>query len=935
METTNTIFRNDFAISEAQPHTPFSLILTNGWVLTPRHHQRSPQRLSPPPFTATARSPPSRRLSPDPPSALVSLLSSVCARLPASRRASAGECSRPQAVFPSSCSVSSSSAITAPNPTPRLLASPLSSISARFSPRLPPPVSARAVRGCCFSSSVGVAACTALLVCLHCSMLPLQQQSTGNNQIKYTISGAGVVSCMSCHGHIVRHGQHLLKLVELCSITCTLDATKCLHALSITMGPIPNQSIFVHNNVISHYLSLGEFLHARRVFDILPQRTVVSYNMLIHAYSRRGDVSDAWSLLCHMRGSDFSPTQYTLSGLLSCELLSICQGMQLQALSIKSGLFYADAFVGTALLGLFGRHGCLDEAFIAFEDMVHKSLVTWNIMLLILARNGFVGDCQNLFRDLVRTGVALSEGSFVAVLSGLVDPEQDLEYSAMIHGLMTKCGFDGDIALVNCLINVYVKCKAMFSAQRLFQEVPAENVVSWNTIIDALVKSGRPQVALEMFVNMSRRGLVPSQATFVAVIDSCASLKNFVCGESIHAKVIRNGFESDVVVGTALVDFYAKSDNMMCSHKCFNQIEEKNIVSWNALMVGYSNECSSMPIMLLRQMLQLGHLVNEFSFSASLKSSSVLNTRQLHGLLIKMGYESHEYVLSSLVMAYSRNGLIIEALSFVKEVSNSLPLVPSNIIAGIYNRTCQYYETVKFLSLLESPDTVSWNLVISACARSNNYNEVLELFNHMHVAHIQPDNYTFMSILCVCTKLCHLDLGSSLHGLIMKTNLYNWDTYICNALIDMYGKCGNIDSSVKVFEEMTDKNIITWTALITALGLNGYPHEALKRFKNMESFRLKPDALALRAVLSACRYGGLVSEAMEIFKQMGTAYGIQPELDHYHCIVDLLAKRGEIEEAEKIITSMPFPPNANIWRSFLEGSKRQTEKSNCILEAMH
>ncbi|KAL4390412.1 hypothetical protein AHAS_Ahas03G0142500 [Arachis hypogaea] len=473
--------------------------------------------------------------------ARVSLLSSVCGRLPASRRASAGECSRPRAVFTSSCSVSSSSAITATNPTPRLLASRLCPPSllasaARFSPRLPPPVSARAVRGCCFSSSVGVAACTALLVCLHCLILPLQQQSTGNNQIKYTIFGAGVVSCMSCHGHIVRHGQHLLKLVESCSITCTLDATKCLHALSITMGPIPNQSIFVHNNVISRYLSLGEFLHARRVFDILPQRTVVSYNMLIHAYSRRGDVSDAWSLLCHMRGSDFSPTQYTLSGLLSCELLSICQGMQLQALSIKSGLFDADAFVGTALLGLFGRHGCLDEAFIAFEDMVHKSLVTWNIMLLILARNGFVGDCQNLFRDLVRTGVALSEGSFVAVLSGLVDPEQDLEYSAMIHGLMTKCGFDGDIALVNCLINVYVKCKAMFSAQRLFQEVPAENVVSWNTIIDALVKSGRSQVALEMFVNMSRRGLVPSQATFVAVIDSCASLKNFVCGESIHAK---------------------------------------------------------------------------------------------------------------------------------------------------------------------------------------------------------------------------------------------------------------------------------------------------------------------------------------------------------------------------------------------------------------
>ena len=675
---------------------------------------------------------------------------------------------------------------------------------------------------------------------------------------------------------------------------------------------------------MSRYMSISELLHARKVFDTLPHRTVVSYNTLISAYSRRGDVGDAWNLLCHMRGCGFAPTQYTLSGLLSCELLSLCQGVQLQALSVKSGLFDADAFVGTALLGLFGRHGCMDEAFMAFEDMPQMSLVTWNSMLSLLVHNGFVKDCRILFRDLVRMGIALSEGSFVAVLSGFVDPEQDLEYSEMMHGLMTKCGFDGDVTAVNSLISVYVKCKAMFSAQRLFEEVPVENVVSWNTIIDALAKSERPQVALEMFMNMSSRGLMPSQATFVAVIDSCASLKNLVRGESIHAKVIRSGFESDVVVGTALVDLYAKCDNLMCAHKCFNQIEEKNVVSWNALILGYSKECSSMPVLLLRQMLQLGYFPNEFSFSASLKSSSVSNLHQLHGLVIRMGYENHEYVLSSLVMAYTRNGLINEALSFVKELSNPLPVIPSNIIAGIYNRTCQYYETVKLLSLLEKPDAVSWNIVISACARSNNYNDVFELFKHMLSARIHPDNYTFMSVLCVCTKLCRLDLGSSLHGLIMKNNLKNCDTYLCNVLIDMYGKCGSIDSSVKVFEEMTDRNIITWTALITALGLNGYAHEALKRFQNMESWGLKPDALALRAVLSACRYGGLVSEGREIFRQMGTIYGIQPELDHYHCIVDLLAKNGQIKEAEKIIASMPFPPNANIWRSFLEGYKRET-----------
>ncbi|KAK7292662.1 hypothetical protein RJT34_15513 [Clitoria ternatea] len=727
---------------------------------------------------------------------------------------------------------------------------------------------------------------------------------------------------MSCYEEVFRHGQLLLNLLKACStIRSSLCTTKCLHALSITMGPIPKQSIFIHNNIISSYLSLGQILDARKVFDALPQRTVVSYNTLITAYSRRGDVDGAWNLLCHMRESDFVPTQYTLSGLLSCDMLNLSQGVQLQALSFKSGLFDADAFVGTALLGLFGRHGCLDEAFLVFEDMPLKSLVTWNSLLYLLACNGFVEECKVLFCDLVGMGISLSEGSFVAVLSGLLDSEEDLGFGEQTHGLMVKSGFGCEICVVNSLISVYVRCKAMVSMERLFEQVPIQNVVTWNTIIDALVKSERPKMALELFLNMSVRGLVPSQATFVAVIDSCSSLRDSVCGESIHAMVIRGGLESDVIVGTALIDFYAKCDKLISAHKCFHQIEEKNVVSWNALILGYSTVCASTSILLLREMLQLGYSPNGFSFSVVLKSSSMSDLHQLHGLVIRMGYESYEYVLSSLIMAYTRNGLTDEALSFLKEFNDPLPVIPSNIIAGIYNRSCQYNKAIKLLSLLEKPDVASWNIVILACARSENYNEVFEHFRNMHSASIRPDRYTFMSVLCMCTKLCRLDLGSSLHGLIIKANLS--DTFLCNVLIDMYGKCGCIDSSVKVFEEIKYKNVITWTTLVTSLGLNGYALEAVMRFRNMELMGLKPDALALRAVLSSCRYGGLVSEGLEIFRRMGTDHGIPPQLDHYHCIVDLLAKSGQLKEAEKIIASMPFPPNANIWRSFLEGYKRQ------------
>ncbi|CAK8533351.1 unnamed protein product [Lathyrus sativus] len=722
---------------------------------------------------------------------------------------------------------------------------------------------------------------------------------------------------MSFNGHVSR----ILNFLESSSTFRSLDETKCLHALSITTPPIPNQSIFINNNIISSYIAHSNFTQARKVFDEMPKRTLVSYNTLITSYTRRGNVVEAWSLLNHLRVCGFAPNQYTLTSLLCCETLKLVQGFQLFALSIKNGVFDSDAFVGSTLLGFFGRYGCLNEAFMVFDDMTYKSTVTWNTMLSLLACNDFIEDAKALFCELLGLGVLLSEGSLVALLSGLVDSEEDLSYGEQIHCLMTKCGFDGYVSAVNSLIGVYFRCRALCLAERLFEQVPVQNVVSWNMIIDSMVKSGRSQVALEVFSNMLRKGLTPSQATYVAVIESCTGLRSLVCGECVHAKVIRSGFESDVIVGTALVDFYAKFEKLVSGHYCFDQIEEKNVVSWNALILGYSNVCSSTSTLLLRVMFRLGCVPNEFSFSAVLKSSSVLDLHQLHSLVIRMGYENHEYVLSSLVMAYSKNGFINEALSFIQEFNSPLPVIPSNIIAGIYNRTGQYSESMKLLSLLERPDVVSWNIVISACARSNNYYEVFELFKRMLSTHIRPDKYSFMTVLCVCTKLCSFDLGSSLHGLIVKTN--SCDSFLGNVLVDMYGKCGNIENSVKVFEEITDKNVITWTALISALGLNGCARGAVKIFHNMILMGFKPDALALRAVLSSCRYGGLVSEGMKFFKQMGTIYGIQPEQDHYLCIVDLLAKNGQIKEAEEVMASMPFPPNAHIWRSFLEGYKKQ------------
>ncbi|XP_042501928.1 pentatricopeptide repeat-containing protein At3g58590-like [Macadamia integrifolia] len=237
-------------------------------------------------------------------------------------------------------------------------------------------------------------------------------------------------------------------------------------------------------------------------------------------------------------------------------------------------------------------------------------------------------------------------------------------------------------------------------------------------------------------------------------------------------------------------------------------------------------------------------------------------------------------------------------------------------------RTCKNCKT-QFDPLLNHPQACRFHTAhFGACARNGDFMEVFDLFKSMQMSKTLPDKYTVMSLLSVCPKLNSLALGSSVHGFVIKNEVRCCDLFVCNVLIDMYSKCGSVGSAVKVFNQMRERNLISWTALISALGIHGYAHEALKRFREMELLGFKPDKVAFIAVLSACRHGGLVEEGLELFQCMKQMYRVEPEMDHYECVVDLLSRFGHLQEAEQLISMMPFQPNAIIWRSFLAGCNR-------------
>ncbi|KAG2325527.1 hypothetical protein Bca4012_040047 [Brassica carinata] len=731
------------------------------------------------------------------------------------------------------------------------------------------------------------------------------------------------------HGELAIHNNRLLSLLNVCRKAPSFTTTKALHALSITLWNTLQQPVYICNNVISLYAKIGEVSCAAKVFDRMPERNTESFNTIISAFSKSASDEKAWRVFSEMREFGYSPNQSTVCGLLSCPSLDVRGGTQLHGLSLKYGFFMVDAYVGTGLLGLYGRFELLEMSEKVFEDMPLKSLVTWNHMMSLLGRGGFLRESMFLFRELVGTGECLSESSFLGVLSG-VSCENDLVTSRQLHCSAMKRALDCETSIVNSLISAYGRCGNTHMAERVFEEAVSWDIVSWNAIIGATAKSENPLTALKIFVTMPEHEFSPNQGTYVSVLSASSHTQASSFGRQIHCTLIKNGCETDIYLGNALIDFYAKCGSLEDSRLCFDSIPDKNIVCWNTLLWGYANKDDPVCLSLFLQMLQMGFRPTEYTLSTALRSCCAIELQQLHSVIVRIGYEDNDYVLTSLMRSYAKNQLMDDALLLLDWSSGPSSVVPLNIVAGIYSRTGQFHESVKLISTLEQPDTVSWNIAIAACSRSDNHGEVTELFKHILQANIRPDNFTYVSILSMCSKFCDLTLGSSIHGLIIKTDFSRADTFVCNVLIDMYGKCGSVTSAIKVFEETREKNIITWTALISSLGIHGYGHEAFEKFKKMVSLGFKPDRVSFISMLTACRHSGMVKEGMELFWKMKD-YGVEQDMDHYRCAVDLLARNGYLKEAEQLISRMPFPADATVWRTFLDGCNRFAEEQRSTL----
>jgi pentatricopeptide repeat protein len=380
--------------------------------------------------------------------------------------------------------------------------------------------------------------------------------------------------------------------------------------------------------------------------------------------------------------------------------------------------------------------------------------------------------------------------------------------------------------------------------------------------------------------------------------------------------------------------------------KVFDQMPQPNCFSWNTIIRALAesdddDDDEPLEALLLFCRMACDGFVepNQFTFPSVLKACArtarLEEGKQVHGLVVKYGLDSDEFVVSNLVRMYVMCGVLEDAhvlfLRNVIEFENGGEVVRNkrreegnvvlwNVMVNGYVRLGKFSAAREWFDRMPQRSVVSWNVMISGYAQNGLFKEAIEMFREMQMGDVCPNYVTIISVLPAISRLGALELGKWVH-LFAEKNGIEIDDVLGSALVDMYSKCGSIEKALQVFERLPKKNTITWSAIISGLAMHGQANDAIDHFSRMERAGVTPSDVTYIGVLSACSHVGLVDEGQSFFNHMVKVVGLEPRIEHYGCMVDLLGRAGHLEEAEKVVLNMPIKPDDVIWKALVGACK--------------
>ncbi|KAJ7522770.1 hypothetical protein O6H91_18G025800 [Diphasiastrum complanatum] len=537
---------------------------------------------------------------------------------------------------------------------------------------------------------------------------------------------------------------------------------------------------------------------------------------------------------------------------------------------------------------MYGRCGSLGDACKVFDNMPERDEVSCNAMIASFAHLGDGKDAVRALRLKELQGLKPEKINFVSILRAFCSPLA-LPDGKLLHAQIVNHGFELDVVVGTALVNMYAKCGDIEEAERMFAKLSKRDVVSWNAMIAAYAQNGRGIDALETFKQMQSQGLKPNRITFVSILDACSRATSMEDGEAAHAQIVENGYESDVVVGTALINMYGKCGRITEAKTVFYKMPERNVFSWTAMISAYVHHgLAKEALECFQQMNSGGVEPNKVTLvtilSAFSSPEALAGGRMIHRKIIDKGIEDDVVVGNALVNMYDRCAALKDAERVFKEMPER--------------------------------DLVSWNSLIGAYARHGHSKRAFHLFRQMQQEGINPDKVTFLKVIDACDSVIYLEDGTLMHASIIENGLES-DIVLANSLIHMYGKCGSLEEARNVFNKMSRRDIVSWNTMIAEYADHGHGIEAIELVGQMHHEGFMCNRITLLSILAACSHAGLVPEGCHYFTSMNGDLDIAPTIEHFGCMIDLLARAGRLDEAEELISTMPFEPDHVMWMAML------------------
>ncbi|PSS03096.1 Pentatricopeptide repeat-containing protein [Actinidia chinensis var. chinensis] len=481
----------------------------------------------------------------------------------------------------------------------------------------------------------------------------------------------------------------------------------------------------------------------------------------------------------------------------------------------------------------YARLGQIENARQVFDNMPHKSVVSWNSIIAGYFQNYQPKEARHLFDKM---------------------PERNtVSWNGLISG--------------------YVKNRMVKEARRVFETMPERNVVSWTAMVRGYVEEGLISQAESLFRQMPERNVVSWTVMLGGLIQDRRINEARQLFDRMPVK--------DVVARTNLIAGYCQEGRVDEAREIFDEMPRRNVVSWTTMVSGY------------------------------VQNQKVDIARKLFEVMP----EKNEVTWTAMLMGYTQCGRIEEA----SELFDAMPIksvVACNAIILGLGQNGEVVKARKVFDQMKEKDDGTWSAMIKVYERKGFELEALDLFSMMQRQGVRVNFPSLISILSVCASLASLDHGRQVHAQLLRSR-FDSDVYVSSVLITMYIKCGDLLKAKQVFDRFSPKDTIMWNSIVTGYAQHGLGEEALQLFQEMYSSGIAADDVTFIGVLSACSYTGKVEEGLEIFESMRTKYLVEPETEHYACMVDLLGRAGRLKEATNLIDNMPVEPDAIVWGSLM------------------